>query len=109
MENILYYCQVLLTLLIHIETIFISQTNQANETMKTIKEKVLAEFPDIQEKVVHRLAPVGKRGFATLKPYLQLWHKGAFLCEYATTRQAYSRARWFLRIKDDREKQQNTP
>jgi len=65
--------------------------------METIKEKTLKEFPGLREQVVTRLHPVGRKGFARLKNYLQIWDGINLICEEATTKKAYSVARARLR------------
>lgn len=65
--------------------------------MKTTKEKVLEEFPELREKVVTRMQPVGRSGFCKLKKYLQIWDGDNLICEETSTKRAYSVARSRLR------------
>ena len=67
--------------------------------MLNTKERALAQFPSLTEKVVTRLVPVGRKGFCALKNRLQIWDGGRLLCEENTTRAAYKAAKRILKIK----------
>lgn len=67
--------------------------------MINTKEKVLAQFQALTEKVVTRLVPVGRKGFCKLKNRLQIWDGDRLLCEENSTKAAYKSAKRILKYK----------
>ena len=57
--------------------------------MTLLKEKLLNDFPGLREQFVTRLRPIGRKGFSTLKTYLQIWDGPNLVCEESTEKRAY--------------------
>lgn len=64
--------------------------------IKTAKDRCLETAQkmgvEITEKVVYRLTPVGRKGYAKMTAFLQLFKDGKFFIEDGKTKTAYRRA-----------------
>ena len=60
--------------------------------MKFIKEMCLSDLPDLTEKIVSRIIPVGKNGHCTMKNYMQIFNGEKLISEAGSIEGAYKKA-----------------